>query len=78
MPVILILYDAKAEEAYWLHVQEYFTASARRQPPKQAATTSVHLPRENALNEEAIRRFARYRNEVMARIKRVLFHEHED
>jgi hypothetical protein len=59
MPVILILYDAQRELAYWLHVQKYFRD--RRSPRMTASgqTTTVLLPCEQVLSEEAIRGFAR-------------------
>src|SRR5438105_586468 len=43
MPVILILYDASEDTAYWLHVQPYFGGRprARRQA---GATTTIQVP----------------------------------
>jgi hypothetical protein len=75
MPVILILYDAREEKAFWVHVQEYFAEREWRQPARRTSTASVYLPRENVLNEEAIHRFAELRNDVLARIRRVILHE---
>jgi hypothetical protein len=71
MPVILILYDAHEDQAYWLHLQPYFMRPRRR----QGATTTVYLPCEQVVNEAAIRRFAVLRDEVLARIQRVIFDE---
>jgi len=73
MPVILILYDAVQDEAYWLHVQPYFAQRRRRSTGKPAVTTTVHLPRDQVLNDSAIRQLAEFRNEIVARIRRVIF-----
>src|SRR6202034_3094667 len=58
MPVILILYDAQEDRAYWLHLQPYFVKSRRR----QGATTTVYLPCDQVVNEVAVRRFAELRD----------------
>jgi hypothetical protein len=76
MPVILILYDAQADRAYWLHVQSYFAGSQRR-PRRQVGTTTVYVPRRHVLNEAAIRQLAAMRNAVLARIRRIIFHEEQ-
>ncbi len=75
MPVILILYDAGADNAYWLHVQQYFASRRRLAPRKAGATTTVYLARDHVVNEAAIRYFAELRDTVLARIRRVIFHE---
>jgi hypothetical protein len=67
-PVILIVYDASEERAYWLHVQSYF-ANRRRPRRGTGATTTVYLPRDRILDEAAIRQFAAIRDRVMARLR---------
>jgi hypothetical protein len=73
MPVILVLYDAHADRAYWLHVQPYFTAQRHRSRRETQATTTVYLPRHQVVNEAAIRQYAGLRDAVMSRIQGVLF-----
>jgi hypothetical protein len=75
MPVILVLYDAQADLAYWLHVQEYFVGPRRRPIGKVPATTTARLPGDQVLDESAIRRFAQFRDAVFARIKGVIVYE---
>jgi hypothetical protein len=75
MPLILILYDAKADNAYWLHLQPYFVGSRRSPRARPAATTTVYLPRSNVVNETAIQQFAGIRDAVLSRIQRVVFNE---
>src|SRR5207237_9577673 len=61
-PVILVVYDAMADRAFWLNVQEYFRG--REWPSRAGSTTTVtvHVPTANVLDEEAIRLFARLRD----------------
>jgi hypothetical protein len=75
MPVILVLYDAREDQAYWLHVQPYFTVPRRRPRRRTEATTTVYLPRDHVVNEAAVQRFAEFRDAVLSRIRRVIFDE---
>jgi hypothetical protein len=74
MPVILILYDAKEDKAYWLHVQSQLVGR-RRPSGRPGRSTTVYLPSSQVVNEAAVRRFAEFRDAVLARIRRVIFHE---
>ena len=62
-PVILILYDAQENKAYWLYVQEYFREIKWTELARTATTVMVHIPSSNILDEASIRQFARYRDE---------------
>jgi hypothetical protein len=73
MPVILVLYDAQADEAYWLHVQPYFAGPRRRSRRRAKGTTTVYLPRHQLVSEAAVRQYAELRNSVLSRIRGVLF-----
>lgn len=53
VPVILVVYDASNDRAYWLHIQATYALSAL---PQNQATISLALPNTNVVNEEAIRR----------------------
>lgn len=65
-PVILVLYDAQADEAYWLYVQEYFRHQRWEERAGETATVSVRFPAGNILDESAIRLSARFRDERLA------------
>jgi hypothetical protein len=58
IPIILIVYDAAGDRAYWLHVQAYFRGRLWA-----TATVTVHVPAQNLLDEAAVRLFARFRDE---------------
>jgi Domain of unknown function (DUF4365) len=62
-PIILVLYDAQEDRAYWLYVQEYFRRHRWAERAGTATTVTVHIPMDNVLDETAIRLFARFRDE---------------
>jgi hypothetical protein len=69
MPYILVLYDARSDIAYWLYVQAYFA----RLPSFSLAETGdiviVHFQAANVVSDDAIRRFAQYKNDVLRQLK---------
>jgi Domain of unknown function (DUF4365) len=74
MPVILILYDAKADRAYWLYVQAYFENLIDFNLGKAGAEITVRIPRRNALSRAAMKRFSRYRDEILSQTDKVIRH----
>lgn len=69
IPVILVVYDARGDVAYWVYVQEYFSRLPRSAGGRTAATVAVHVPISNRIDQPAMRRFARFRDESMARTR---------
>ena len=67
IPILLIVYDATGDRAYWLHVQGYFRSRKWAARTGTAARATVHLSVENVLKEAAVRRFARLRDEARVR-----------
>ncbi len=67
-PVILVVYDARAEVAYWLYLQAHL-----RENPRigSGASVTLQIPLTNVLNEGAIRQFARAKAAIQAQIKGV-------
>lgn len=68
MPVILVIYDAQAEIAYWVYVQAYFDAHADLDLDEAGDRVTVRIPRSNVLNQAAVRQFALFRDQVFARL----------
>lgn len=66
-PVILILYDAQQDRAYWLYVQEYFRQIQWAKRASATTTVTVLVPAANLLDEAAIRLFARFRDDRLPR-----------
>jgi hypothetical protein len=77
MPVILVIYDARRDEAYWLYVQAHF-ARLRREGfalSSAGATLTVHLSRTQILDQAAMRRFAQYKARMLEQVGGV---QHDD
>ena len=64
LPMILIVYDAPADKAYWLYVQRYF----QRQPGfnifAAGKSVNVHVSKQDVLDSAAVGLLARFRDLV--------------
>jgi hypothetical protein len=69
MPVILIAYDVKANRAYWLYLQSHFAKRKDFNLFAAGQEITVHVPLDNVVNPAAVRRFARFRNRVLAQMR---------
>lgn len=56
MPVILALYDAPNDVAYWLHIQGYLEEEGR--PREGGQTVTLRWPLSQVFDPEAVRRIA--------------------
>lgn len=65
LPVILVVYDAQADVAYFSDVQAYFARQATPTPSEWARTISVHLTTADRLDAAAFRRFATRKNAIV-------------
>jgi hypothetical protein len=75
-PVILIVYDARNDAAYWIYVQSYFRKQSGFNLFTAGKTLTVKFPTNNVVNIDAIRRFAHFRDRVAAQ-KTEVIHEEE-
>ena len=77
-PVMLIVYDAVKDIAFWLYVQSYY----RKRPDfnlfTAGRTITVELPAANVVNPGAIMRFARFRDRVLGQMDEVVHDEDKD
>ena len=64
MPVILVIYDAAQEIAYWLYTQALFEADNRFQGTG-SGTVTVHVSRDNILDEQTIHRFRQFKQNIL-------------
>jgi hypothetical protein len=69
-PVILALYDGRADLAYWLLVSRYFEELAGFDLARCGERLSVSIPRGNVLDREAVKKLARWKNEREAALQR--------
>lgn len=75
LPVILIVYDALADRAYWLYVQAYFQQQPNFDLALTGETVTLYLNRSNGVEPEAMRRFARFKMDVLRQIPRGIQYE---
>ncbi len=62
MPVILVIYDAKTDQAWWIHLNEAVRAAGLAAPT--TATLTLRIPLANVLDTPAIRRFQKLRDKA--------------
>jgi Domain of unknown function (DUF4365) len=66
LPVILVIYDAKADRAWWLYLQQTLREARRKAPTRVLATLTVSVPLANVLDAKAVRRFCKFRDAALA------------
>lgn len=66
LPGILVYYDAQADRAWWLHLQQALRTVRLRISEPPAESVSFYIPEENVLNEAAIMGFAKLRDAAVA------------
>jgi hypothetical protein len=60
-PIMLIVYDAKRDAAYWLYVQRDLGGGKVFGLKRTENTITLHVPVANTLDETAMRQFARFK-----------------
>jgi Domain of unknown function (DUF4365) len=75
-PVILIVYDARKDVAYWLYVQSYFRRLTGFSLFTAGQTVTIQIPIANIVTRTALRKFARFRDYVAAQ-NRELIHDED-
>jgi hypothetical protein len=65
-PVILVLYDARQDRAYWIHVQEICAGGRLFEVARGGATLTVPVPLRQVIHEEAIRTFRNLKAQCLA------------
>ena len=68
MPVILVVYDAAQEVAYWLYTQALFQSDVRFRE-NDSGTITVHLSRSNVLDKRAVGLFRQYKQNVLDQMR---------
>jgi hypothetical protein len=75
MPVILVIYDAPNDTAYWLYVQAHFASERSARFDKGGTRITVHVPRTNVVTPSAMREFAAYRDQILAQLGGLTHHD---
>ena len=71
-PVILILYEAQADRAFWTYVQAHLGRTPEFDLARAGAEVTVRIPTANVVDQEAMRKFAEFRNRIVAQTKGVV------
>jgi hypothetical protein len=74
LPYILIVYDAHKDVAYWLYLQAYFEQQTDFDLTQIGQTVTVHLQTQNRLDQEAMRKFGFYKQEILRQCQGVIHH----
>jgi hypothetical protein len=76
MPVILVLYHATKDRAYWLYIQQYLEKNkvALDVLPAKQSHLSIHIPVSNRLGKRAIAKIRKFRNRILDQVKGTLNH----
>lgn len=75
MPVVLVLYDAQARRAYWLHIQAYVDEGGRPVLSASSRTVRVRVPKKNRLTRRTMQQW-RARKAAIATRSRTLVKHH--
>ena len=65
LPIILVVYDAQKERAYWLYVQAHF-GTRRFEVSSGVGRLTIRIPVSQILNRAAIDRIVGYRDAIIA------------
>ena len=74
LPVILVLYDARQDIAYWVYIQAYFERLPDFSLAQAGSTITIRLPVANRIEPASLRRFAKYRDALLDQVKGVVRH----
>jgi hypothetical protein len=75
MPVILAIYDAPNDVAYWLYIQAFFEKEGSVDFDTAGATMTVRVPHVNVLTPSAVRQFAVYRNSILTQMEGLTYND---
>lgn len=75
LPVILIIFDAQEEQAYWIYIQAFFRKSGGLNLSLIGENTTIHLSKANRVDPDAMRLFARYKADILRQWPEVIYNE---
>jgi len=73
-PVFLIIYDTAKDKAYWVYIQNYFESMPAFSLKTVKKTYSIRVPMDQVIDQEAIRKFAEFKQSVLNQIDGVIRH----
>lgn len=72
MPVILVVYDAKNDRAWWLYIQQYFKAQPEFNLFRAGKTIAIEIPIARRLDADAMQQFRQFRTNVITQLPETL------
>jgi hypothetical protein len=69
-PVLVVLYDATQDRAYWLHVQEEFGGGKLFEAARAGARLTLRVPRAQVLDRDAMGEFRRRKLQAQERFEK--------
>jgi len=63
-PVILVIFDAQNDRAYWIHIQAYFRSVDPDTGPNIRMYRTIRIPVKNRMNRSAMMNFAEEKNMI--------------
>jgi hypothetical protein len=70
MPVVLVVYDARRDRAYWIDIQNYIETT--RLTLDRSDRVTLRVPVKNRVNKRSILHFRRLRDDVLEQVKGVM------
>ncbi len=74
-PVILVVYDAARDRAYWLYVQAYFIDRSTADLFTGGEMINVHVPTKNRINRRSIQEIAEYQRRIRGQLTGRVHHD---
>lgn len=73
--VMLVVYDARRERAFWVYVREYFASGPTSGLFRAGEMVQLHIPIRNMVNSRSVRRWVRWKNELLKQVRRQCRHD---
>lgn len=68
LPVMLIVYDATRDCAYWLYIQEYFESIENFDIHRVRKYQSVSIPVRNRVSRNSVKKFVKFKKNILKQI----------
>lgn len=76
-PVVLVLYNAKADAGYWLYVQNHFGRLPGFELARCGERVTVAIPRASVLDRRAMKALARAKNAAARTYRKAWTHDYQ-
>lgn len=74
LPIVLTVYDATIDKAYWLYIQQYFESLRDFNMNDVGQTYTIRIDTRHIVNKDAVLQFAAFKKSVLAQIDEVIKH----